>query len=171
VAAEHPERIERLVLIAPLVPMEQSERGWFFKLAEIPGLGEMMLGTADHLPQLPGFDDAYHARAHAVFQRAGTRRALLRHLRHGGDTPRLQASYKKIAAPTLVIYGVADDIVPSAAVRRVAPQIPDALVLPIEGAGHWLMRDEPARVLDALERFRLPTAGRGPLSTAARARL
>jgi pimeloyl-ACP methyl ester carboxylesterase len=154
VAGEHPDRVERLVLIAPLVPMERSERGWFFKLAEIPGLGEIMLGTADHLPQLPGYSDAYHARAHAVFRRAGTRRALLRYLRHGRDTPRLLASYGKIRAPTLVVYGVADDLVPYTAIRRAAPEIHDALVLPIDGAGHWLMRDEPARVLDALEHFR-----------------
>jgi pimeloyl-ACP methyl ester carboxylesterase len=171
VAGEHPDRVERLVLIAPGVPMEQSERGWFFKLAEIPGVGEMMLGTADHLPQLPGFSDAYHARARAVFRRDGTRGALLRYLRHGRDTARLQASYRRIQAPTLVVYGIADDIVPYTAIRRAVPEIHDALVLPIEGAGHWLMRDEAARVLDALDHFRRDGGSASPLSTAAQARL
>jgi pimeloyl-ACP methyl ester carboxylesterase len=171
VAGEYPERVARLVLLAPAVPMEQSERGWFFRLVEIPGVGEMMLGTADHLPQLPGFSDAYHARAQAVFRRQGTRRTLLRYLRHGRDTPRLDASFGKIRAPTLVVYGVADDIVPYTAIRRAAPAIHDALVLPIDGAGHWLMRDEAARVLDAIEQFRDRAGRPGPLSTARRARL
>lgn len=153
VAGEHPERVERLVLVAPIVPLEQEERSWFFKLAEVPGIGEVMLGTADHLPELPGLSDASRARARAVFRRAGTRRALLRHLRHGRDTDRLFTSYRKVRAPTLVVYGTADDVVPPAAVRRAAPAIRDVLVLPIEGAGHWLLRDAPERVRTAIESF------------------
>jgi pimeloyl-ACP methyl ester carboxylesterase len=154
VAGEHPDRVERLVLIAPLVPLEQSERGWFFRLAEIPGVGETMLGMTDHLPQLPGFSDAYRARARAVFRRAGTRHALLRYLRQGLDTSRLQASYGRIRAPTLVVYGVEDDVVPYTAIRRAVPEIHDVLVLPVEAGGHWLVRDEAGRVLDALEHLR-----------------
>jgi pimeloyl-ACP methyl ester carboxylesterase len=164
-AGEHPERVDRLVLVAPLVPLEQSERAWFFKLAEMPGVGEVLLGTTDHLPELPGFDAAYHARAHEIFRIRGTRGALLTYLRHGGDPARLVAAYQHIEAPTLVVAGTADDVVPHAAVRRWAPAIPDALVLPLDGVGHWIMRDAPERLLDALETFRAadlrpPDAGR-----------
>jgi pimeloyl-ACP methyl ester carboxylesterase len=141
------------VLVAPLVPMEPSERSWFFRALEVPGAGEILLATVDHLPSLPGFSDAYHDRARAVFRRAGTRRALLRYLRGGRDDARLFATYKHVVAPTLVVYGTADDVVPWTATRRTAPAIHDALVLPIEGAGHWIMRDEPARLLEAIEHF------------------
>jgi 2-hydroxy-6-oxo-octa-2,4-dienoate hydrolase len=153
VAGEHADRVAKLALVAPLVPLEQSERAWFFKLAEIPGVGEAMLGWVDHLPALPGFSDAYVARARAIFRRSGTRGALLTYLRHGRDTPRLLAAYPGIRAPALVVHGTADDTVPYAAVRRAAPAIRDALVLPIGNAGHWLMRDEPKRIVEALEQF------------------
>jgi len=153
VAGEHPDRVEKVVLVAPLVPLEQSERPWFFKLLEMPGAGELMLGATDHLPRLPGFSDAYHARAKAAFRRRGTRQALLRYLRHGRDLPRLIAAYRGIRAPALVVAGTKDDIVPYPALRRWAPAIHDALVLPLEDTGHWVMRDQPRRLIVALEEF------------------
>jgi len=161
-AGEHPERVERLVLVAPLVPLEQSERTWFCKLAEMPGVGELLLGRADHLPELPGFDAAYHARAHEIFRIRGTRAALLDYLRHGRDTPRLVAAYQRIEAPTLIVTGTADDIVPHKAVRRWAPAIRDALVLPLDGVGHWIMRDAPDRLLAALDEARAAADLRPP---------
>lgn len=154
VAGEHPERVERLVLVAPLVPLESSERSWLFTAAAIPGVGETMFGMVDHLPTMPGFSDAYRARARAVFRRAGTRHALLRHTRRGHDDARLFATYKHVVAPTLFVYGTADEMIPWTAFRRTAPAIHGALVLPIEGAGHWIMRDEAPRLLDAIEHFK-----------------
>jgi pimeloyl-ACP methyl ester carboxylesterase len=153
VAGEHAERVDRLVLVAPLVPLEQSERQWFFKLAEMPAIGEVMLGSADHLPELPGFDAAYHARAHEIFRRHGTREALLVYLRHGRDVARLGAAYRRIGAPTLVVGGTADDVLPPAAIRRWTPAIDGALLLPLDGVGHWVMRDAPDRLLAAMGEF------------------
>lgn len=152
-AGERGDRVERLVLVAPVVPLEWSERAGFFILAEVPGLGELLFGTADHLPRLPGFSDPYHARAHEIFRIRGTRAALLRHLRRGRDTPRLAAAYRRITVPTLVVAGTADDIVPYPAVRRAVPAIRDVLVLPLDGVGHWIMRDAPERLADATRRF------------------
>jgi 2-hydroxymuconate-semialdehyde hydrolase len=153
VAGEHADRVAKLVLVAPLVPLEQDERPWLFKLLEIPGFGEMTLGTTDHLPTLPGFSDAYHARAHAAFQRRGTRDALLTYLRHGRDLPRLVAAYRTIDAPTFVVAGMVDDTVPYPAIRRWAPAIHDAVVLPLEDTGHWVMRDQPRRLASAIDDF------------------
>jgi 2-hydroxy-6-oxo-octa-2,4-dienoate hydrolase len=153
VAGEHPARVEKLLLVAPIVPLEPSERAWFFRLLEIPGVGEMMLGTTDHLPRLPGFSDAYLARARLAFLRRGTRHGLLRYLRHGRDLTRLVGAYRGIAAPTLIVAGPVDDIVPFAAIRRWAPAIHDALVLPLEGTGHWITRDQPRALANALDDF------------------
>jgi pimeloyl-ACP methyl ester carboxylesterase len=153
VAGEHPDRVEKLMLIAPLVPLEQSERPWFSRLLEIPGVGEMMLGTTDHLPRLSGVSDAYRARARTILLRRGTRSALLTYSRHGRDLPRLVAAYREIRAPVLVVAGTADDVVPLVAIRQWTPAIHDALMLPIEGAGHWVMRDEPEKVRKVLAEF------------------
>jgi pimeloyl-ACP methyl ester carboxylesterase len=152
-AGEHPDRVTKLALVAPLVPLEQSERPWYFKLLEIPGVGEAMLASKDHLPDLPGFSAAYVARAREIYRRAGTRQALLTYLRHGRDTGRLITAYREIHAPTLVVHGTNDDVVPYTAVRRAVPDIADVLVLPIDTAGHWLMRDHPRKVIAALNDF------------------
>jgi pimeloyl-ACP methyl ester carboxylesterase len=153
VAGEHADRVEKLVLVAPRVPVDQSERPWFERFLEIPGAGEMMLGIRDRLPDGDGFPPEYVERARAIFRRDGTRRALLTYVRHGRDTARLALAYPRIAAPTLVIAGTTDDVVPYVAVRKWAPAIGDALLLPIGNAGHWLLRDEPERVVGAIEDF------------------
>ena len=153
VAGEHAGRVERLGLVAPLVPLEPSERAWFFRLLEVPGIGEWMLGTTDHLPNLPGFDAAYHEYARRQYRIRGTRQALLRYLRHGRDTKRLVAAYRGITAPTLVVQGTADDSIPLTAVRRWAPAIHEAMVRPLDGTGHWIMRDAPDELAGALLPF------------------
>jgi pimeloyl-ACP methyl ester carboxylesterase len=153
VAGEHADRVAKLVLVAPLVPLEQSERRWFFKLLEIPGVGEMMVGTKDRVFDPPNASDEHVERARAIFRRHGTRNALLTYLRHGRDTPRLAAAHREITAPTLVVAGTEDDVIPYVAVRKATPAIRDALLLPIGNAGHWLVRDEPARVTGAIEDF------------------
>jgi pimeloyl-ACP methyl ester carboxylesterase len=78
---------------------------------------------------------------------------VLRYLRHGRDTARLVAAYRGITAPTLVVHGTADDSIPLTAVRRWAPAIHDALVLPLDGKGHWLMRDAPDELVAGLLPF------------------
>jgi pimeloyl-ACP methyl ester carboxylesterase len=163
VAGEHADRVTTLVLVAPRVPVEQSERPWFERLLEIPGVGEMMLGTRDRLPDGDGSSPADVERARAIFRREGTRRALLTYVRHGRDTARLATAYREIAAPTLVVAGTNDDVVPYVAVRKWAPAIGDAVLLPIGNAGHWLLRDEPDRVLGAIEDF----LGRAPATSSA----
>jgi pimeloyl-ACP methyl ester carboxylesterase len=162
VAGEHGDRVERLVMVAPRVPVEQSERPWFERLLEIPGVGEMMLGTRDHLPDGPGFRPDHVERMRAIFRREGTRRALLTYVRHGRDTARLAAAYREIFAPTLVVAGTEDDVVPYVAVRKWTPAIRDALLLPIGSAGHWLVRDETDRVVGAIADF----LGRAPATSA-----
>jgi len=152
-AVAHPERVERLVLVAPLVPVRDEDRTLFFRILGIPGAGEALLGWYDHLPALPGFSEAYHARARQAFRIRGTRRALLRWVREGYDRDALGDTYRRLGVPTLVIAGRGDDIVPWPAVERAAMGIDGALVLPLDGAGHWLLRDVPERVVDAMRRF------------------
>jgi pimeloyl-ACP methyl ester carboxylesterase len=161
-AVAHPERIDRLVFVAPNLPLADDERALFFRILQTPGAGEALLGWHDHLPALPEFSDAYHARARAAFRIRGTRDALLRWVRHGYDREALARSYDQLAVPTLIIAGRADDIQPWAAVERTATRIPDALVLPLDGQGHWLLRDAPDRVVDAMRTFLDAPVARAP---------
>jgi pimeloyl-ACP methyl ester carboxylesterase len=152
-AAGHPERVDRLVLVAPLVPIEAGEGSLVFRILETPGAGEALLGWLDHLPALPGFSDAYHARARQAFRIRGTRHALLTWVRRGYDREALASAYRGLRSPALIVAGRADDIVPWAAIERTATTIDGALVLPLDSQGHWLLRDAPARLVDAMRTF------------------
>ena len=77
-----------------------------------------------------------------AYEPAGTARQLLAVIA-SGDRRKL---LRTISAPTLVIHGACDPLVPLAAGRDTAAQIPGAALLVIEGMGH----DLPAALLPRL---------------------
>jgi len=87
----------------------------------------------------PGFRDEIE-QARPIFERvarrglyrAGTARQLLAILATGDRRPLLQ----QIRAPTLVLHGADDPLVPIAAGRDTAAHIPGATLEIIEGMGH-----------------------------------
>jgi 3-oxoadipate enol-lactonase len=59
----------------------------------------------------------------------------------------------QIAAPTLVITGDDDRVIPAANSERIADAIPNARLEVIAGAGHLFFLERPAETLAVLERF------------------
>jgi proline iminopeptidase len=59
----------------------------------------------------------------------------------------------EIAVPTLVVAGGADWVCPPAASRMLAGAIPDAELVEIAGAGHFLFSEEPEAFLAAVRAF------------------
>jgi pimeloyl-ACP methyl ester carboxylesterase len=78
---------------------------------------------------------------------AGSLRQLAAIIASGDRTPLLRT----ITAPTLVIHGLRDKLVPLSGGRATARAIPGARLLTIEGMGHDLPRDTWPRILDAIE--------------------
>jgi len=82
--------------------------------------------------------DYVRDRAARMFDRSFTPMAAARHLAavtaHGNRAPRLAA----ITAPTLVIHGTADPLVPVEGGRDTAKSIPGAQLALIEGLGHGI---------------------------------
>ncbi len=68
------------------------------------------------------------------FTPLGTVRQMAAIFAHGNRVPRLGA----VTAPTLVIHGLADPLVPVEGGRDTAKSIPGAQLLEIEGMGHDL---------------------------------
>jgi pimeloyl-ACP methyl ester carboxylesterase len=64
-------------------------------------------------------------------------------------TPRLV----DMRCPALVIHGGRDPGVPVGRARAAAELIPDARLKIVDGAGHWVQRDRPDVVLDAISGF------------------
>jgi pimeloyl-ACP methyl ester carboxylesterase len=85
---------------------------------------------------------------------AGSGRQLAAIIASGDRTPLLRT----ITAPTLVIHGTKDRLVPPSGGRATARAIPGARLMMIEGMGHDLPRAAWPRMLDAIEE----NAARGP---------
>ena len=79
--------------------------------------------------------------------RAGTARQIAAIIASGDRTVLLRT----IVAPTLVIHGTRDKLVPPSGGRATARAIPGARLLMIEGMGHDLPRAAWPRMLDAIE--------------------
>jgi pimeloyl-ACP methyl ester carboxylesterase len=67
--------------------------------------------------------------------------------------PVLAANLGRITAPTLVLYGTSDELLPEYAARRVAEGVPDARLVLIEDAGHGLEYDATKDVLRLVTGF------------------
>lgn len=88
---------------------------------------------------------------------AGTSRQLAAII-HSGDRTAL---LREIKAPTLVIHGTDDRLVPPSGGRATARAIPGARLLLIEGLGHDIPRGAWPQLLDAIEH----NAARAPVPT------
>jgi pimeloyl-ACP methyl ester carboxylesterase len=150
-AANHPERVSKLVLAAPAANVASLTE--VDRLLALPALGAiasagMLASTGAALRLTPvrrsiakrvPIDEAYLRevadmllapnlwRAFVIEQRA-----LVREL------PALEHNLNRIAAETLVVAGAADHVVPARAVKTLAAQIPGAQLVLLPRAGHLL---------------------------------
>lgn len=79
-----------------------------------------------------------------------------------GRWNRLRTDYTpvlpRLGCPVLVVHGDHDTGVPVARARTAAALLPDATLVVVDGAGHWVQRDAPDLTYDAVTAFldRLP---------------
>ena len=60
-------------------------------------------------------------------------------------TDQVQGLYESIKVPTLVVWGTADNWIPVARAEQLVKLIPNSALELIDGAGHLVQEDEPAR--------------------------
>jgi pimeloyl-ACP methyl ester carboxylesterase len=70
--------------------------------------------------------------------------------------PKLVRRLHRISAPTLVLWGEHDRLVPRQHGERYAERIPNARLEIIAGSGHAVMMEKPKEAIDAIERFLRP---------------
>jgi pimeloyl-ACP methyl ester carboxylesterase len=169
IAARHPDRVLSLVSI-------MSNTGARWSGQPSPRLYHVLLKNPPHDREgyqrhavwvfskigSPGFDrDEEDLRriAGMSFDRginpAGTARQLAAIIHSGDRTPLLRT----ITAPTLVIHGTADKLVPPSGGRATARAIPGSRLLLIKGLGHDLPRGAWPQMLDAIEQNAARAAG------------
>jgi pimeloyl-ACP methyl ester carboxylesterase len=164
VAAERPECIQRLVLVAPMLDFS-STTAWT-SLFRYPGIGEIAM----HGIAIPALIRRRRRRYQHIGQPhltprfieqveyAGFARGLLSMFRTGalGDQAARYAALRQLQRNVLVITGEHDTIIPAEHVARVRALLPDHQHLSIQ-AEHNLLLTHPEVVVDTLMRWsRIP---------------
>lgn len=144
-----PERVGRLVLIAPAANRESLSKVDYLLAAPVVGraasvaamsgggLGLSVRSLRRRVAKALALDDRYLQDAARMLRAPAAwrgfvieQRALVRQL------PALEERLGAISVPTTIISGTSDHVVPIGAARRLARRIPGAELVEIEGAGH-----------------------------------
>lgn len=143
---DHPDRVRRVVLVGAWIYDEQIPP--FFRWARIPGVGEMLFSgfyrerPDDRFPA--AFEDPSIVSQDLVdaiersFDRPGTSRAALAAAR-GQCFLQLQARYRTLTQPALLVWGAEDHVAQLRFGERLARDIPDARLSVIPAVGHFPM--------------------------------
>lgn len=146
-AANYPDRVDRVVLAGSAISIP-----WWFPVLMVPGPGELFL--ASHEVFGPTFSLAHRAQAIAAYRIPGTRAALLRYVRHSIlEARNVLRAVRAVRARVLQLHGTADEEVPFSAAERLQSQLNDSRLVPIDGAGHFVMVDAPERFASEVETF------------------
>jgi pimeloyl-ACP methyl ester carboxylesterase len=177
VAGAHPERVARVVLVDPAVPgvhVRRPEPAMLGVIAavSVPGLAETLLdrrakmlgpeGLVQQTLALVCADpsrlsaDVVQAHVQLTRERASlggqNNRALLQATRSIGlrmADPRFWVKARQVKAPTLVIHGELDRVIPLAAARELVRRVPAWTLKVIDGVGHVPMMETPEAFIRA----------------------
>jgi pimeloyl-ACP methyl ester carboxylesterase len=162
-AARHPERVLRLVLIAPVPLLEGFRWPRIARVWRTPGLGELAMGAVTRrrlwraLRRACANPEALdEARLAAVWDQfdQGTQRAILRLHRSAPETvlAHVGSSLEQLTMPTLVVWGERDPWLPASLADEYARRLPKAQAWRVPDAGHWPWL-ERAKVADRIAEF------------------
>ncbi|KGM31491.1 alpha/beta fold hydrolase, partial [Inquilinus limosus] len=103
-------------------------------------------------PGFPFDETAHRAQALAEARRARGPAGFARHIAAIAATGDLRPWLAQITAPTLVVHGAEDPLVPPAAGQDIAANIPGAELMLVDGMGHDLPPALHGPVADAILR-------------------
>lgn len=136
IAARHPEHVKRLVLVSPAgIPHFRSVQGYL-----MPLLTAIRYCKPDFYPIL--ISDALRAGPRTILR--ATQDLLTKDIRH---------SLHHVTAPTLLIWGENDTLVPPLFGDILQQEIKDARLLVLKRAGHVPMFDQPKQFNEAVLGF------------------
>jgi pimeloyl-ACP methyl ester carboxylesterase len=163
VAASSPQRVGRLVLVAPaanvasLHPIDYllalPVAGYLLGVAALGGIGSLLKAQRVRRrlgPRLALGDRDLRAASRTITDPAAWRafyveqRALIREL------PALEARLGQIRAPTTILAGTRDRIVRVSAARSLSSQIPGSELMLIDRAGHLLAQQHAGELAEAI---------------------
>ncbi len=162
-AAAAPQRVAQLVLVdAAGYPMDAADIPLGWQIARLPVLGRL---TEHFLPRplvVQGLVAVYGDPAKIseplvdryveLTLRAGNRAALVQRAQTWSPAEGVQ-KVDGVRAPTLILWGGRDQIIPPATARRFATDIPGSQVQLFPDLGHVPQEEDPARTVAAVAAF------------------
>jgi len=159
-AAAYPQRVARLVLVAP--DGFASPGFEYDKPAAVPAVLGLMrqvlprpllrMNLAPAYADQAQLTDALLDRYFDLIRAPGARQAMLQRMRQTVLTDPLP-KLARISAPTLLLWGAQDAMIPLANAQDYLRAIPDSRLVQIDGVGHLPQEEDPQRGLDALRVF------------------
>lgn len=171
VAADHPDKLTRLVLVDPAVPgvhVRRPEPAMLGVAAalSVPGLAEVLLDRRARMLGPEGLvketlasvcadpsritEDVFEAHVRITRERADLGRQNYRALLQATRSialrmadPRFWVRARSVKAPTLVIHGELDHVIPLSAARELVRGVPGWTLEVLEGVGHVPMMETP----------------------------
>jgi pimeloyl-ACP methyl ester carboxylesterase len=160
-AADHPERVGALVLVAPSANVASLDRldhwlaapvtGYLASAAALGGVGLALAArlTIRPIAQRLALEESYLETAGRALRAPAAWRAFVAEQRVLiNDLPLLEPRLAQISTPTTIVMGSSDRVVPSVSARALAAQIPDAEVVVVERSGHLLPLQQAARLAE-----------------------
>jgi pimeloyl-ACP methyl ester carboxylesterase len=171
-ALAHPDRVRGLVLLGSVPTLPGGRVPLPLRLAATPGVGDVMVravkpsrrmvlkmmasvGEAETIRQHPDLLDSVVAGARDPVAARANLAELRALISPRGFRTSMRLSHqdlRRLAVPTLMIWGDRDPVVPLAQARAAAEEIPDAR-LEVVPAGHVPQLGQPDRVAALLEEF------------------
>ncbi|HEY1013536.1 MAG TPA: alpha/beta fold hydrolase [Herpetosiphonaceae bacterium] len=168
----HPARVERLAALnmphpalfrrALLLNPAQMARSWYMGFFQLPWLPELMFGDPLRLPRMLGWHrrpDVFTAEALRRYAEAwrqpGAMTASInwyRALPYAGFVPK-DAGRRRLALPTLMIFGTADQAIGSRLTHGTERYVADLRIRYLGGVSHWVQQEAAAAVNAELTAF------------------
>ena len=163
IAAAAPQRVAQLVLVdAAGYPLTASQVPLGWQIARLPVLGHVAETLLPRWLVVQGLQSVYGDpakitellvdRYYELTLRAGNRAALVQRAQTWSPAEGV-ARVSGVVAPTLVLWGGRDRIIPPTLAQRFARDIPGAQVLLFDELGHVPQEEDPARTVAAVKAF------------------
>jgi len=162
-ASSAPARVGRLMLVAPAANVDSLGPvdyllaspvvGWLASVGAMAG-GGLMLGVGPvrrRVADATALDDRYLLAAGRMLLTPAAWRAFVQEQRFLiRDLPELEQRISRISAPTTIIAGTGDHVVPLAAAQRLARQVAGANLVEVDHAGHLLHVQHADRLAEVI---------------------
>jgi 3-oxoadipate enol-lactonase len=154
-AVKYPELVARLVLVGPVkAPADNARQGPRDRAQKVRAEGmESIADTVVAAATSPS-DQVQRSIAPAMIRELLMRQPAEAYAASCEALSEAQEpNQQAISCPTLLVVGADDKVGPPAVAREIASRLPDARIVEVPDAGHWLTLEQPAAVTDAIASF------------------